>query len=193
MTNYVSAMFKDRRRLASSLVLAAAVLLAAWMGSTNGGFFIGDRGPVAFVLAVLMLVMSVTGVIGRAQSFWSVTATSLLTGYTAWTFVSLLWSPNRGDAWFGATTTLFYLLAFWIALAFVTLGASRRWALAASSIGPALVAAFTLSNLAPNIEGLFPGRPPDRKRRLLQRRSGILARALLGERLSGRVPASQPR
>ncbi|MGB3681958.1 MAG: O-antigen ligase family protein [Rubrobacteraceae bacterium] len=125
------------------------------MGSANGGYFIGDRAPVVFILAALMLLAAVTGVLGRAQSWWSVAATSLLTGYTAWTFASLLWSPNRGDAWFGATTTLFYLMAFWVVLAFVTLGASRRWALAASSIGPALVAAFTLPNLAPNIEDLF--------------------------------------
>ncbi|CAN5807237.1 hypothetical protein BH23ACT11_BH23ACT11_01050 [soil metagenome] len=155
MTNYLSTLLKNRERLASSLVLAAAVLLAAWMGSANGGYFIGDRAPVAFILTVLMLLASVTGVLGRVQSLWSVAATSLLTGYTAWTFVSLIWSPNQGDAWFGATTTLFYLLAFWVVLAFVTLGASRRWALAASSIGPALVAAFTLPNLAPNIEDLF--------------------------------------
>ena len=67
----------------------------------------------------------------------------------------LLWSPNQGDAWFGATTTLFYLLVFWVVLAFVTLGASRRWALAASSIGPALVAALALPSLAPDIEEVF--------------------------------------
>ena len=154
--NYPATPTKSRRdRLASSSGLAAAVLLAAWMGNANGGYFIGDRAPVAFILAVLMLIAAVTGVLGQAQSRWSVAATGLLTGYTAWTFASLLWSPDRGDAWFGATTTLFYLLAFWVALAFVTLGASRYWALAASSIGPALVAAFTLPALAPNIKELF--------------------------------------
>lgn len=143
------------KHLAPTLALGAAILLAAWMGLANGGYFIGDRAPVAFILAALMLLAAVTGVLGRAQSLWSVAATTLLTGYTAWTFASLLWSPNQGDAWFGATTTLFYLMAFWVALAFVTLGASRRWALAASSLGPALVAALTLQNLVPNIEDLF--------------------------------------
>jgi len=153
--SYLNTLPKSRERLASSSGLAAAVLLAAWMGNANGGYFIGDRAPVAFVLAVLTLIAAVTGVLGQARSRWSVAATGLLTGYTAWTFASLLWSLNRGDAWFGATTTLFYLLAFWVALAFVTLGASRYWALAASSIGPALVAVFTLTNLAPDIENLF--------------------------------------
>ena len=151
----MNALLKSRGRLASSSILAAVVLLAAWMGSANGGYFIGDRAPVAFILAALMFLASVTGVFGRSQSLWSIAATSLLTGYTAWTFVSLIWSPNRGDAWFGATTTLFYLLAFWVALAFLTLGASRRWALVASSVGPALIAALTVPNLALYIEELF--------------------------------------
>ena len=151
----MSALLKNRWRLASSSTLAAVVLLAAWMGSANGGYFIGDRAPVAFILAALMFLASITGVLGKTQSLWSITATSLLTGYTAWTFLSLIWSPNQGDAWFGATTTLFYLLAFWVALAFFTLGASRRWALVASSIGPALIAALTIPNLALYIEELF--------------------------------------
>jgi len=67
----------------------------------------------------------------------------LFAAYTAWTFASLLWSPNhRGDAWVGAGLTVIYLLAFWLAVSFVSLGASRRWVLAASAIGPAIVAAF---------------------------------------------------
>jgi hypothetical protein len=40
-----------------------------------------------------------------------------------------------------------YLLAFWLALSFVSLAASRRWVLAASAIGPAIVAAFTWQQL----------------------------------------------
>lgn len=148
-------LLKYRERPASTLVLISAVLLASWMGYAYGGYFVVDWAPVVFILAVLMLVASVTGVIGRAPSWWSVVSTTLLAGYTAWTFISLLWSPNQGDAWYGASMTLFYLLVFWVALAFVTLGASRRWVLAASAIGPALVAAFTLAEFTARTEDLF--------------------------------------
>jgi hypothetical protein len=58
---------------------------------------------------------------------------------------------NQGDAWLGAGQTLLYLLAFWLSLGLVSLGASRRWALVASSIGPATVATFTLLALTPRI------------------------------------------
>lgn len=153
--NYPSKFLKNRERLIPSLVLAAATLLAAWMGTANGGYFIGDRAPVVFILAALVMLASVIGVLGSTYSFWSTTATIMFTGYTAWIFISLLWSPNRGDAWFGATTTLLYLLTFWVALAFVALGASRRWVLVASSIGPALVAVFTVLDLASRTGDLF--------------------------------------
>ena len=39
---------------------------------------------------------------------------------------------------------LLYLLAFWLAVALVSLGASRRWVFAATALGLALVAALTL-------------------------------------------------
>ena len=148
-------LLKYRERPASTLVLVSVVLLASWMGYAHGGYFVGDWAPVVYILATLMLLASVTGVLGCAPSWWSIASTSLLTGYAAWTFVSLLWSPNRGDAWYGANLTLFYLLVFWVVLAFVTLGAARRWALAASAFGPALIAAFTLSDFATRTEDLF--------------------------------------
>lgn len=142
-------------RPASTIVLVCVVLLASWMGYAYGGYLMVDWAPVVFVLAVLMLLASVTGVLGRAPSWWTVISTSLLAGYTAWTFVSLLWSPNQGDAWYGANLTLFYLLAFWVALAFITLGASRRVALVATVLGPALVAALTLAQFTTRAEDLF--------------------------------------
>ncbi len=77
--NYLNKLLESREQLASSLVLAVAVLLAAWLGSTNGGYFVGDRAPVAFILAALVLLTSVSGVLGRAQFSWSVAAPSLLT------------------------------------------------------------------------------------------------------------------
>ena len=51
--------------------------------------------------------------------------------------------------------TLLYLLAFLVAVSFVAMGASRRWALAASALGPAVIAALTLRALVPRFEALF--------------------------------------
>ena len=43
----------------------------------------------------------------------------------------LLWLPNRKDAWVRTGLTVLYLLAFWPAVSLFSLGATRRWVLAA--------------------------------------------------------------
>src|SRR5919112_983437 len=144
------------RRLAPTLALVAVVLLASWMGSLDGGYFVRGWAPAALVLAALALIASLVGVLRGAGSWRANAALSLFAAYTVWTFASLLWSPNRGDAWLGAGQTLLYLLAFWVAAGLVSLGATRRWVLAASALGPAVVAALTLFSLIPpRIEELF--------------------------------------
>lgn len=125
------------------------------MGYANGGYFVSSWAPVAIVLAVLVLIHFLLAAKSGERSWWITISTGLLGAYTVWTFVSLLWSPNRGTAWIGADQTLLYLLVFCITLSLVRLGASRRWILAASSIGPGLVAAITLTTLATHVQDLF--------------------------------------
>ncbi len=144
-----------RKRLAPSLVLVAVVLLASWLGTAGGGDLVGEWAPVALVLAALALMASVAGALRGVGSRWGTAALVLFAAYAVWTFASLLWSPNRGDAWLGAGQTLLYFLVFWLSLNLVSLGASRRWVLAASVIGPAVVAALTLLALTPRIDELF--------------------------------------
>ncbi len=112
----------------STVALVFIVVLASWMGYAYGGYFVGDWGLAAFVLAALMLVAAAAGVLGGASSWWSAASTSL---------------------------TLFYLLAFWLVTSFVALGASRRLVLVASAIGPGLVAAFMATGLTSGIDDLF--------------------------------------
>ena len=131
------------------------VLLAAWMGNSNGGYFIGDWTPAALVVAALLLLVSAVGLFGSSKLGVGALALGLLTAYTGWTFASLLWSPNTGDAWLGSGQTLLYLLAFWVAVILLALGASRRWVLAASVLGPAVVAVFTISTLGTRLGTLF--------------------------------------
>src|SRR5215213_10039036 len=143
-------------RLAPTVVLVAVVLLASWMGTLDGGYFVSGWAPAALLLAALALIASLVGVLRGAGSWWGNAALGLFAAYTVWTFASLLWSANRGDAWLGAGETLLYLLAFWVAAGLVSLGATRRWVLTASAMGPAVVAALTLLSLTPpRIEELF--------------------------------------
>lgn len=142
-------------RLAPTLVLAAVVLLGGWMGYESGGYFVGGWVPVALILAGLLLVAAAGGVLRGTGSRWATLALGLFAGYTALTFASLYWSPNRGDAWVGAGQTLLYLLAFGAAVAFVVLGASRRRVLAASVLGTGAVSLLTLLTLLPRAGELF--------------------------------------
>src|SRR5215217_199308 len=142
-------------RLLPTFGLVAVVLLASWMGGVHGGYFVGRWALATLILAALVLVASVGRVLRSVGSRWSALALALFAAYTAWSFASLLWSPNRGDAWLGAGQSLLYLLAFWLAVGLISMGASRRWALAASAGGPAIVAALTWPYMIPGIEDFF--------------------------------------
>jgi O-Antigen ligase len=131
------------------------VLLISWMGVANGGYFLGDWAPLVLSLAALMFAVSLAGLPPIPRSKGSVVATSFFALYAGWTFLSLLWSPDRGAAWLGAGQTLFYLLVFWIAVGLISRGASRRWVLLASVLGPAAVAMFTVLALLPHLGELF--------------------------------------
>ena len=145
----------DVARLPPTLALICVVVLAAWMGNMGGGYFVRDWALPALILSALTLLISVIGVPRAPKNRWGALALGLFTAYAVWTLASLRWSPNAGDAWLGAGQTLLYLLAFWAALALVASGASRRWVLAASVLGPALVASFTLAALGPRLGDMF--------------------------------------
>ncbi len=142
-------------RLYPTLALAFVVLLAAWMGNANGGYFVGDWAWPAFALAVGALFVAFIGPLGGVDSRWAVLALGLFGAYTGWTLISLLWAANKGDAWLGAGQTYLYLLAFLVTVGLVALNASRRWVLAVASLGPATIAALTLLALPTQSGELF--------------------------------------
>ncbi|MBV9453864.1 MAG: O-antigen ligase family protein [Rubrobacter sp.] len=146
---------KNPRQLVPSLTLVAIVLLASWMGYESGGYFTKDWAPVLFALAGIALVAALTGTFYGARSRWSTAALILFVGYAVWTAASVLWSSNRGDAWLGVSQTLMYLIAFGLALGLLALGASRRWVLIASVLGPAVVGAFALLSTVSDLGNLF--------------------------------------
>ena len=125
------------------------------MGVERGGYFIVGWTLPALALAALIMAGMALGVIRGPGSRVGVAAAVLFGGYALWTFASILWAPNRGDAWLGAGLTLLYVLAVWVTASLVNAGASRRWALSASALGPAAVAAVTVFSLESRIESLF--------------------------------------
>lgn len=94
------------KRFFPSVSLVLVVLLASWMGNANGGYFVGDWRLVALSLAMLLLAVSAVAMFSNGRSRWSMVASGLFTAYSVWTVLSILWSPNRGDAWIGAGQTL---------------------------------------------------------------------------------------
>jgi hypothetical protein len=125
------------------------------MGNVNGGYFVGEWALPAFILIALLLLVSLAGALRVSLHRPGVLALGLFTAYAAWTFASMLWSANTGDAWLGVGQTLLYLLVFWVTVTFVALGASRKWVLAASALGPSVIAAFTLFALGPRLGDMF--------------------------------------
>jgi hypothetical protein len=143
------------KRLIPTMGAVSIMLFASWMGSAHGGYFTGQWTLVVLILAVLMLTASIAGLLEGTQSRWSIAAIGFFALYAAWTFLSLLWSPNRGDAWLGAGQTLLYLLAFWTVVGLIALNASRRWVLMASALGPVAVAGFTIPALSDRTSTVF--------------------------------------
>ena len=137
-------------RLAPTLTLATVALLGVWMSCSYGGYFVGVWAPVALLLCALALVRMPH----VRPSRWGVCALVSFSGYAAWTFASILWSPNRGDAWAGAGQTSLYLVAFALTVC-VAAGASQRRILAAWVLGTSVVAGLTLLLLASDPEGMF--------------------------------------
>lgn len=146
---------RDRGRFYPTLALVCVALLVAWMGNANGGYFVKDWALPAFILVVAALLVAAIAPVSGADLRWAVLALGLFVAYTAWTLISLLWSANKGDAWLGAGQTYLYLLAFLVTVALISLNASRRWVLAASTLGPATIAAFTLLALPSRMGELF--------------------------------------
>lgn len=144
-------------RAIPTVALALVVLLATWMGgAAAGGYYAGGWTPIALFIAALLCIVSVLGRAERPGGMHAgILALALLAAYAGWTLLSILWSPNAGEAWTGSGRTLLYLLGFLISLMLVGLSASRRWVLLASVLGPAAVAAFTLLVPGSEIGELF--------------------------------------
>jgi len=156
----------DRARIAWTVLGVTMVLCASWMGVARGGYFTEVWAPATLLFGVLAFLAALAGVLRVPRSRWSIAAVALFAAYAAWSLASVWWAPNRGDAWAGAGLTLMYVFVFVLTIGFVGRGAKRRWILTASALGPALVAAFTLSTLTSRSNSLFDANIPSNVGRL---------------------------
>lgn len=127
-------------------LLAAVALFALW-AQRDAGYFITTWGPGGlFLLGLLAVTGLALGICPGGLPIAVRVAAALLAAFTAWSFVSVLWADDRGEAWVGADRTLVYLLVFLLFAGWRQRGAGAAlvvgaWTLAI--IGLAVVALLT--------------------------------------------------
>ncbi len=90
----------------------AAVALFVFFGASEGGYLPLTWYPAALFLLALLAVALVTLPAPKRVPRLVWIAVALFGAYTAWTFLSITWAGQQGDAWTGANRTLFYACVF---------------------------------------------------------------------------------
>ena len=105
----------SRGALSVSPILPVVALGAgalAVLAASNGGFFATDWYPAALFSLGLVLVAALAVPLLRAPTRAVPVACLALAAYAAWSYLSITWSAQKGDAWDGANRTAFYALLF---------------------------------------------------------------------------------
>jgi hypothetical protein len=110
MAKRLTAPFRDAP--ATVPALAAVALFIVW-ATDQAGYPVTHWGPGGLI--VLGLLFVAVGAVGLRPAEIPLTvkiALGCLAGYTALSYLSILWAAVPGDAWEGANRTLLYLLVF---------------------------------------------------------------------------------
>jgi hypothetical protein len=91
-----------------ALVLAAIVVVS----SSGGGYFPGDWYPAALYVLALVLMALVWVPAGRRPARGVLVACMALAAYAGWSYLSIAWAAQKGDAWDGANRAALYALVF---------------------------------------------------------------------------------
>src|SRR2546423_2766403 len=96
-----------------SLIAATAILpVLVVFAANHAGFSATTWYPGALVLlAVLVLALLVAPRLGRVPPLLAA-AVVLLWLYAAWSYLSIAWAGQKGDAWDGANRTVLYAIVF---------------------------------------------------------------------------------
>lgn len=139
-------------RLAESLrraptTLPALVALAGMVvwASDQAGYPLTHWAPGALVALALLGIAAVAVRLRFSQVPGAVRVAVLcLAGYTALSFLSILWAGVPGDAWEGANRTLLYLLVFMLFALWRQRGGSAALLLGSWTLAMIALAAFTV-------------------------------------------------
>src|SRR3984893_15488506 len=122
--------------------VAAVALFVAW-ATDQAGYPVTHWGPGGLVvLALLGVAVGVVGLRVEEIPLPVRIALACLAGYTALSFLSILWAAVPGDAWEGANRTLLYLLVFALFACWRQRGAGATVLLAAWTLAMIALAAF---------------------------------------------------
>src|SRR4051794_19043115 len=92
---------------------AVALALIAWWTAADGGFGVTQWAPGLIVTLALLAAAAITVPNGWGDVPRPVLlAVALLGAYVLWSFCSVAWAGDPGEAWLGATRTLLYLAVF---------------------------------------------------------------------------------
>jgi len=93
--------------------LAALGLAAVFVVSASGGgYFAGDWYPAALYVLVLAAMALMWVPAGRRPDRGVVLACLALAAYAAWSYLSIAWADQQGDAWDGANRAALYAVLF---------------------------------------------------------------------------------
>jgi tetratricopeptide (TPR) repeat protein len=96
--------------IAAMVALALGALVA--VAASGGGYFPGDWYPAALYTLVLAAMAFVWVPAGRRASRPVAIACAALAAYAAWSYLSIVWAEQKGDAWDGANRAALYALVF---------------------------------------------------------------------------------
>jgi tetratricopeptide (TPR) repeat protein len=141
--------------------LAAMALFVVW-ASDQAGYPVTHWGPGAIVvLALLGVALGVVGLRASDVPLLVRVALGCLAGYTALSFLSILWAAVPGDAWEGANRTLLYLLVFSLFALWRQRGSSAALLLGAWTFAMIALAVFVVLHLnaatSVQLRSLIPG------------------------------------
>jgi hypothetical protein len=141
--------------------LAAVALFVAW-ATDQAGYPVTHWAPGGLVLLCLLgIALAAVGPRSSDVPVAVKVAVACLAGYTALSFLSILWAAVPGDAWEGADRTLLYLLVFTLFAWWPHTGRSALLILAAWTLALIGVAAFVGLHLdaakPAQLAGMLPG------------------------------------
>jgi O-antigen ligase len=82
-----------------------------WFAAANGGYDETTWYPGALIVLALVVIATLTLPVARPARVVTV-AVLALGAYAGWSYLSIAWAAQKGDAWDGANRSLLYVLAF---------------------------------------------------------------------------------